>query len=520
MPPEAVYTVGPRSALLERIPEPWRLPLVRLAIAWIGLFAFFADDWADMFAQWWNSSTYNHILLVPPIIVWLVWQRRGELAKLSPQGWWPGLLLVAAAFFLWLLGAFSGLNLARQLGAVAALQAATITLLGPRVTAGLFFPLCYGFFLVPFGDELVPLLQTITAKLTIVFTHWSGVPAIVDGVFIDTPAGLFEVAEACSGVKFLIAMVALATLVAHICFRSWKRRIAFLAFAIALPILANGIRAWGTIYIAQSQGVEFAEGFDHIVYGWVFFAGVMVILLASAWRFFDRDADDPMIDASSIKASASLASLCQRKMGGWKALGGIAALSLLAAAWLIRASTIAAELPEAVELPEVPGWERIDYAPAIWWEPRAGGADLRMLGSYRDADGNVVDLFVALYSSQNEGKEAGGFGEGALSPDGDWHWLEAGPDFENAKSERLLAFGNFRRLAVTHYRSGELLTGSNTRLKLANMADRLLMRANSTAMLIISAAEQDHHPAEDSIRAFSLAVGPVDEWMDGLVQVP
>src|SRR5690606_3093355 len=114
-------------------------------------------------------------------------------------------------------------DLLSQLAAVAMLQAAALALLGPQVAAALLFPLAYMAFLVPFGDELVPALQMVTAKMAVALTHWSGVPAQIDGVFIDTPAGLFKVAEACSGVKFLIAMVALGMLVANVCFKSWRR---------------------------------------------------------------------------------------------------------------------------------------------------------------------------------------------------------------------------------------------------------------------------------------------------------
>jgi exosortase len=162
---------------------------------------------------------------------------------------------------------------------------------------------------VPFGDEIVPALQAITAEMAVALTHVSGIPATIDGVFIDTPAGLFEVAEACSGVKFLVAMVALGTLVAHLCFASWRRRVPFMAAAVIVPVLANGVRAWGTIYIAQSQGVEFAAGFDHIVYGWIFFALVMVAVLGASWGFFDRSPDDPLIDVAAIEASPLLARL-------------------------------------------------------------------------------------------------------------------------------------------------------------------------------------------------------------------
>ena len=131
-------------------------------------------------------------------------------------------------------------------------------------------------------------------------------------MFIDTPAGLFEVAEACSGVKFLIAMVALGTLVANLCFRKLEApRAVHGRRRWSLPILANGVRAWGTIYVAQFVGVEFAAGFDHIVYGWVFFAVVMGGLLRRAWRFFDRSPDDALVDPVALQRSPLLSSLAR-----------------------------------------------------------------------------------------------------------------------------------------------------------------------------------------------------------------
>jgi exosortase A len=294
--------------------------LLQLAIAWIGLISLTATDWAAMVHQWWDASTYNHILLVPAILGWLVWTRRQEIAKLKPDGWWPGLALVAAALLTWYGGTAADINLVSQFGAVVLLQAAAVTILGIRVTAGLLFPLGYMLFLVPFGDEIVPVLQLITAKLAIGLTHASGVPATIEGVFIDTPAGLFEVAEACSGVKFLVAMIALGTLVAHLCFASAKRRLTWMAAAIVVPILANGVRAWGTIYVAQSHGVEFAAGFDHIIYGWVFFAIVMGGLLAASWKFFDRSPDDQLVDVSAIEASPLVDALAKLELDGWRAV--------------------------------------------------------------------------------------------------------------------------------------------------------------------------------------------------------
>ena len=509
-------TTGPRWRSLS---PTWRSALVRIAVAWAALFAAFAADWAAMARQWWNISTYNHILLVPAIIAWLVWQRWPELRRFTPGAWWPGLLLLAVAALLWLLGAISGLNLARHAGVVAMAGACVPLLLGPRISAGLLFPLCYMVFLVPMGEELVKPLQTITADITIALTHLSGIPAEIDGVFIDTPAGLFEVAEACSGVKFLIAMVAFGLLAANVCFLKPLRRAAMLAACVIVPILANGVRAWGTIYAAQIFGIEAAAGFDHIVYGWFFFAVVLALVIAGAWRFFDRPVNAPMIDAEALASARWLSRLEGLGLSAGAALAGGAVIIGLAGGWALVANGLEAPLPRAVDLPLVRGWTRVDYAPSIWWEPRAEGAGHRLLGRYRDDKGRQVDVFVALYASQREGREAGGFGQGALMPDSPWAWQSPGPSMAEGTGERLLGNGHVERVAVTWYRSGDLLTGSNARLKLAVMADHLLLRARPTATLILSAEDAPRGRAEESIAAFRASIGPLSTWVDRVTQV-
>jgi len=277
---------------LNAVPAAWRMTFMCLIAACAALMVVTAREWGEMFHQWWNIDTYNHILLVPLIVVWLIWLKLEDLPKLAPRVWSWGLTIVAAGLVLWLVGRFSGINLFAHAGAIGALQGALIALLGLRVCVLLALPLVYLSFLVPFGDEIIPFLQSITAKIAIALTQWSGVPAVIDGIYIDTPAGLFIVAEECSGVKFLIAMVTLAVLVGFTRFQSWQRRALFMVASVIIPILANGVRAWGTIYIAQFAGVEFAAGFDHIFYGWIFFAIVVIIVLAGAWRFFEMEPED------------------------------------------------------------------------------------------------------------------------------------------------------------------------------------------------------------------------------------
>ena len=73
-----------------------------------------------------------------------------------------------------------------------------------------------------------------------------------------------------------------------------------LVACVVVPVLANGVRAFATIWAADLTSVEAAAGFDHIVYGWVFFATVMAGVLALGWRWFDRAPDDPAFDPARL----------------------------------------------------------------------------------------------------------------------------------------------------------------------------------------------------------------------------
>ena len=507
-----------RAPLAERIAPQWRRPLLHLAMGWTVLLVLLWPVLADMMSQYWNSSTYNHNLFVPLICGWLVWLRAPELPHIAPQGWWPGLLVLGGALFLWLLGNVSGTAIVTHVALVLSLQAMVLLVLGPRVVWALLFPLAYALFMVPVGDELVPTLQMITARLTIALTHWSGVPAEIDGVFIDTPAGLFEVAEACSGVKFLVAMAALGSLAAHVCFASSMRRVVFMAVALVLPILANGVRAWGTIYIAQSQGVEFAAGFDHVFYGWIFFAVVMALLLVCGWPFFDRPRDDAFIDGSAIQGAPVFGALdaFAAASGRCLALGVLLAFGVFG--WAVQARQVEAAVPAQIDLPQVQGWRLVPMGEGPWWEPRAAGADHRLLGSYLAPDGARVDVFYALYRSQEDGREATAFGEGALMPDSGWSWQEAGPSLLGGKGEWLLTSSTVHRLAMTIYRHRDVTTASAARIKLGNMRDRLTGDAHPTMLLILSSQAGGPVEPEAAITRFAAATGELGGWMDRIGQ--
>jgi len=266
------------------------------------------------------------------------------------------------------------------------------------------------------------------------------------------------------------------------------------------------MRALGTILAAQQIGKEEAPGFDHILYGWIFFAVVIMLVLVLSWRFFDRPLGQPAVDIARIEASPSFTRLETMRIGAGAALARLFAILFIGQVWAQAADALSAPLLRAIALPQVPGWHVVPCAPRIAWEPCAHGADHRRLGRYADASGRVVDV----YASKGEGRKVVDFGERAVA----WPYLGPaihGPDLAGAKADRVLAEGRVER---PWYRMGDLTSGSNARLKLANMADRLLLRARPTTMLILSAEERPGTRAQSVVNAFLRAIGPRDQWMD------
>lgn len=496
---------GPREGWLDGA---WKSPLILLAAAWAGLLLLLRQDAADMAMIWWNSSTFNHCLLIVPILVWLVIQRQEQLRQLKPQAFWPALLYVAAGAAGWLLGDAAGVAVARQLGLIMMLQGSVAACVGLNVTRGLLFPLFYMFFLLPVGEEAVPMLQTVTAKMCMIFLGWANIPAFIEGIFISTPTGYFKVAEACSGVKFLIAMIAYGALVSNLCFKSWYRRAAFMMVCVAVPIFANGLRAFGTIYIAHHTDISFAAGFDHVFYGWIFFAIVIALVMAIGWRFFDKSADEIAFDPAAMKT---------QPIGKLSAKTVLALLLVIAAspvAWSKLVAANSSAVPAQIKLPQVAGWQLTNAAQFFPWKPRFGGASTELMARYQNTDGEIADLYIAVFDRQSEGRELIGFGQGAVDPESKWAWTQDLDAPDNAKAERITAPGPIVRDVVSYYRVAGVTSGSAGQIKLATLKTRLLGGDQQAVAIVVSAEHRGNHNARPAIDAFIKGLGNIDNLAD------
>ncbi len=495
--------------------SPWMSAVALLAALSFAMLGLFRHDVADMVSVWWKSSTYNHCLLLPAILAWLVAQRMNRLRQLEPEPWPAALLWLALGMLLWFLGMLASVSLFRHAALVVMAQGLVMALLGRAVARALLFPLVYALFLIPVGSELEPTLQIATARMAIGLLWAAGVPAHIDGIFITIPNGYFRVAEACSGTGFLIAMAAYAALAANLCFTSMRRRIGFIVFALVTCLLANGVRAFGIIYFAWHNGIASAVVADHIVYGWFFFAAVIGLVMWIARRWFDRTPQEAWFEPGSLQGFVERPRVRATLLA-------VLALAIMAAplGWLQVQRGMSAPLPTETTLPHVPGWRLGGDEARYPWRPHFTGADRMVVGHYFDSVGRAVDLALVLYTHQEDGRELVGFGQGAAGPDGTglWTWSAPASAPRGGKGEILAGPGASHRRAATFYVVDGAVLGSPGKVKLATLKARL-WGDDQRAMALVLTTPQDDGAAAAAMSArtladFLTALGPVKSVAD------
>jgi len=284
---------GAQRAAGQRQRRTMLVPALAVLAGGIPLFGFlFAEEATAAIRIWQSSTAYNHCWLVLPVAAWLAWTRRHRLVGLSPAPSALLALLALPAGLAWLLAERLGIMEGRQLAALALLEILVLAVLGWRICRAMAAPLAYLVFLVPFGAFATPALQNATAWMIDVGLDLFDVTHYRDGLLIETPEGLFHVAEACAGLRFVIAALAFGALYAFVMFRSPARRLVVMVLALVVPVLANGLRALGIVLLGHYLGSADAAAADHVIYGWGFFSAVILLLILAGLPFRQDDASE------------------------------------------------------------------------------------------------------------------------------------------------------------------------------------------------------------------------------------
>jgi exosortase A len=489
-----------------------------LVIAMLAVLLLYGRTGLAMLEIWERSETFAHAFLVPPISLWLIWRQRAALARYTPRPAPAFLLPMAAAAVLWLLGELVAVNSVTQLAYVSMLVLCVPLLLGWPVARALAFPLLFLFFAVPVGEFLLPQLLEWTADFTVLALRVTGIPVYREGLHFIIPSGSWSVAQACSGIRYLIASVMVGTLFAYLNYRSTRRRLIFVLISFLLPLLANWLRAYMIVMLGHLSGNKIATGVDHIIYGWIFFGIVMLLLFSIGMRWSEPDAPaQPPPDAVPAAPQGR----------GHLVIAMAALLVLLAPVLTLRELTSGAGGADARLLINAPGlanWQATEGI-ASGFKPHFEQPRGELQAAYRKVDGPAVGVYLAYYRDQDYRSKLISSTNVLLSPD-DKQWLQtaagqalqAGHTWRTAdlRSGDLAQAGSERRLRAWQifWVNGRWMQ-SDALAKLYAAFARLSGRGDDSAVLILTA---DAAQGGDALlEAFAEEnLGRIDTWLSGV----
>jgi exosortase D (VPLPA-CTERM-specific) len=383
------------------------LILGSIPIFWIGFVSL---------AKAWSTAEYSHGPLIPLISLYLFLRelRRSPLPAGNMRDGWPGLVVISLALSLALLGNLMRIPDIVTYAFIFWVSGVVLAIFGWRRGKRHQLPVFHLIFMLPLPQilywKLTILLQWVSSALGVWLVSLAGVAVYLEGNVIDLGVYKLQVAEACSGLRYLFPILSFSYLFSILYRGPLWHKLVLLISAAPLTVLMNSFRIGVIGILVDRYGIEQAEGFLHFFEGWVVFlmcVGILFLMAMTLQRF----APNPMPLADAIDLDfEGFGGIFSRIFALRSSLFlGLAAAITLAVSltWQFAPSpqtvTLARD-PMALYPLRIDNWagstSRLE--PDI---EKVLAADDYINATYRSADEtSVVALFVAYYKKQTEGQ--------------------------------------------------------------------------------------------------------------------
>lgn len=357
-------------------------------------------EWQTFFSLWYDSIIYNHGFLVLAGTLFLLYLRRESLAKLRINASPLPLFLLAGASVILLLSQAADIRVFRLLLVPVLVIFWGWSIWGKGFLKAAGGPIMLLIFAVPVWDDLSPLLQHITVFFNNIFLQLAGIQATIKEFYIMLEVGTFLVEDGCSGVRYLMVALFLASFYGQLHYRSYMATVQLVLISALLSMLANWIRVFGIIAAGHYTNMETSLVEDHELFGWVVFVIFTLVPLFYISARLDKPSEDtvdtPAVAETSEQPRSSIA---------WPVIASVLIVwpSLVPLAVHAKTERAAAEwnpiLPESV-----PEW-RGPLRHANIWQPDYQKPDIDLGGVYVSDDLQQVQLQITGYRLQTQNKE-------------------------------------------------------------------------------------------------------------------
>lgn len=377
------------------------------------LIASFIFCYAQVFAalarQWWSNDMYSYGFLIPWISLYFVWVRRENLAEIEPlPDYIGGFVLLLSGLSALFVGQAGGILALQEISLMVTLPGIVLLLWGKPFLKVLSLPIAYLWFMIPIWeiitDRLHSPFQIFSANLGVAFLRTTGIPVYQEGIYIHLPNMILEVARACSGINYLIAVIAVAIPMAALFLKGWSKRLFLIFFAVIVSILANSLRVALIGFLSYYDLSGDIHGPYHILQGlFVSVIGYGAIFVG-LWVLSKGHSVAPSF-AGGLGIDHPVESL--KKKRKIQHLGiFLSVLLLLAGSYLhfYQPSPVVLEIDLDNFPSEIGEWKGKKAAPDRLVYGGLG-VDHELSRTYRNASDEVVRLYIGYFEYQEQGKE-------------------------------------------------------------------------------------------------------------------
>lgn len=431
-----------------------------LAVAAISVWVLFEFGITWMLGKW-ETPEYNHGYLMPFVALYLLTLKARDLVALPPAASWAGVGVVVLALAINVLGDRSAVVTISEYAMLLAVWGLALAAVGRAGWGLLAAPLLYLLFMVPLPNfletRLTTGLQLWSSELGVAVIRAAGLSVYLQGNVIDLGSYQLQVAEACSGMRYLFPLMSFG-FVCAVLFRgrTWQRAVLFLS-TIPITLLMNSFRIGVIGILVNFYGIEQAEGFLHDFEGWAVFMACVGVLFAEVWVFARLEKRRFLeIFGLDIPPSADIRALLGHLRPNPPVIVATAILGVAAlVSFLVPAqpTLVPIRAPLATFPMRIGPWQGRDVAVEQVYLDALQTSDYLSASFTRPDDPMPVGVWVAYYDSQAQGASV--HSPQACLPGGGWriesfaeHAIpNVGPDGGTLTVNRVvIALGDVRQL--------------------------------------------------------------------------
>ncbi|MDL1982904.1 MAG: VPLPA-CTERM-specific exosortase XrtD [Deltaproteobacteria bacterium] len=496
--------------------------LAKIALYGLLLIGVYYSSLAYMISQW-EREDYSYCYLIPFIVLYLIWEKRNQLASLPSVSSWKGLIpFILGIVFFWL-GELGGEYFTLYISFWLVMVGICWMHLGWEKLKTIAFPLLFSLTMFPFPNflhnKISVNLKLISSQLGVAMMQLYGMSAYREGNVIDLGFTQLQVVDACNGLRYLFPLIILGILLAYF-FRAafWKKAILVIS-TLPLSIITNSLRIALTGILYEVWGTKVAEGFFHGFSGWFIFMFSLGVLLLEMWIL-------KKVQGSRFKVQDSK----QQERGRVGGIQNSFFLPQFVVTVILLGATLA--LSQGIEFREkIPIKKSFDRFPLKVgeWSGNRQTMEQKFIDAldlsdyaiieYQNSTGKSVNFYVAYYESQRKGESI--HSPATCLPGGGWIFKQAGavgiplPANDGGFMKVNRAFmqkSGYKQLSYYWFpQRGRILTNAY-QLKIFAFWDALTRQRTDGAMVrVITSVHvlEDLEEAEKRLQGFTREIVPV-----------